>query len=67
MVLVSNTVIMCVILFQGMYFVSCVLLMRMNMPIEYRSVTVLVCTTRPVNVSCYFIYLLANIGSLYLS
>ena len=39
-----------------MYFVSCVLLMRMNMPIEYRSVAVFLCATRPDNVSCHFVF-----------
>lgn len=35
---VFNFVRVYVCYFQGMYFVSCVLLMRMNMPIEYRLV-----------------------------
>jgi hypothetical protein len=32
----SNIIVLCLAQIMGMYFVSCVLLMRMNMPLEYR-------------------------------
>lgn len=34
----SNIIVLCLAQIMGMYFVSCVLLMRMNMPPEYRSI-----------------------------
>lgn len=34
----SNVIVLCLAQIMGMYFVSCVLLMRMNMPVEFRSI-----------------------------